>query len=57
MNKIKKWLSNFLQSFKLNGLPAILGLVGAIGGQRHKWVRRIVIPLIFTICALIELRS
>ena len=57
MNKIKQRVSNFLKSFKLSGLPAILGLLGAWGGQQNKWVRRIIIPLIFTICALIELRS
>jgi len=57
MNKIKLWVSNFLKSFKLSGLPAILGLLGAYGGQENKWIRRIIIPLIFTICALIELKS
>jgi len=57
MNKIKQWLLNFLKSFKITGLPAIIGFVGAYGGQENKWVRRIGIPLIFTICALIELRS
>jgi hypothetical protein len=57
MNKIKQWLLNFLKSFKLTGLPAITGFLGAWGGQNNKWVRRIGIPLIFTICALIELRS
>jgi hypothetical protein len=57
MNKIRQWVLNFLKSFKLSGLPAILGLFGAISGQGYKWIRRIIIPLIFTICALIELRS
>jgi len=57
MNKIKQWLLNFLKSFKLTGLPAIIGFLGSWGGQNNKWVRRIGIPLIFTICALIELRS
>ena len=57
MNKVKQWLLNFLQSFKISGFPAILGLVGAVSGQGYKWLRRIIIPLIFTICALIELRS
>lgn len=57
MNKIKQWITNFLKSFKLSGLPAILGILGAYGGQENKWVRRIIIPLVFTICALVELRS
>jgi len=57
MDKIKQWLLNFLNSFKLGGLPAIVGLAGAWSGQQNKWVRRIIIPLVFAICALIELKS
>ena len=57
MNKIKQWIRNFFNSFQVSGLPAIIGLLGTVGGQNHKWVRRFIIPLIFTICAFIELKS
>lgn len=59
MDKLKKWLSNFLNAFKTSGIPFIIGFLGTFAGSEgtsKNW-RRIGIPLIFTVCALIELKS
>lgn len=59
MDKIKKWISKLTESFKLSGIPVIIGILGAYSGSEGTsllW-RRCGIPLIFTICALIELKS
>lgn len=53
--KIKK----FLSEIKLSGISAIIGFVGAYAGSEGTsllW-RRCGIPLIFTVCALIEIKS
>ena len=57
IKKLNNLLNIFVRAFKINGLPFIIALAGSWGGQNNKWVRRIGIPLIFTACALIELRS
>lgn len=58
MEKLKKWISNLTNSFKVSGLPFIIGFLGAYSGSEGTsllW-RRCGIPVIFTICALIEIQ-
>ena len=59
MEKLKKWISNFFNAFKVSGIPFLIGFLGTFAGSEgtsKNW-RRIGIPLIFTICAFIELKS
>ena len=59
MEKLKKWIGKLTDAFKLSGIPFILGFLGAFAGSEgtsKNW-RRILIPIIFTICALIELKN
>ena len=59
MEKLKKWISNFFNAFKVSGIPFLIGLLGAFAGSEgtsKNW-RRIIIPLIFTFCAFLELKS
>jgi len=57
MSKIKKIIQNLYKSFTVTGLPVIFGLLGGIGGQGDKWTKTFVLPFIFFICVLIELKS
>ena len=57
MTKLKKIILDFFKAFSTTGIPAIIGLLGAIAGQNFKWLRRFLIPVIFTVCAVIELKS
>ena len=59
MEKLKKWISNFFNAFKVSAIPFLIGFLGSFAGSEgtsKNW-RRIGIPLIFTICALFELKS
>lgn len=59
MKKLKKWISNFFNAFKVSGIPFLIGLLGSFAGSEgtsKNW-RRIGIPMLFTICAFIELKS
>ena len=59
MEKLKKWIGKLTEDFKLTGMPFLIGILGAFAGSEGTsllW-RRCGIPLIFTICALIELKS
>ena len=59
MEKLKKWIGKLTEAFKLTGIPFLIGILGAFAGSEGTsllW-RRCGIPLIFTVCALIELKS
>jgi len=59
IRKIQSQINNIFSSIKFSGLAGIIGLLGCYGGSQNTsllW-RRAGIPLIFTICALIETRS
>ncbi len=53
-NKMLKKLFNILKSFRIS---TIIGIIGAIGGQGPKWIKRFVIPIIFTFFALGYIRN
>lgn len=58
MEKLKKWISNFFNAFKVSGIPFLIGFLGSFAGSEGTsllW-RRCGIPLIFTICALFEIQ-
>lgn len=57
MSKIKQILSKISDFLKISGIALLVGILGAWGGQNNKWIRRFIIPVIFTICAYIELKS
>jgi len=56
---IKEKIKKFLSEIKLSGISAIIGFIGAYAGSEGTsllW-RRCGISLIFTVCALIEIKS
>lgn len=56
ITKLKEYFKNLFSSIHFNGLAFMICILGALGGVDggSKQLRRIGIPLIFTICALIE---
>lgn len=56
-NNMTKFFKNILNFLKNTGIAFILAILGCIGGQGVKMARRIGIPIILTILALVETKN